>query len=88
MNPQDANPQNFIVDRIIYTSPDGAFSIARGQWVEDEMNRFAMRWNGNIADSNDLGFPSSRGKPMWFQLPYYIRELLVTLIQSSGPMEI
>lgn len=87
MRPQDANPKNFTVQRIIYTSPDGGFSIAIGEWVEDEMNRFAMRWNGDINNTNDKGYPSQGGNPMWFQLPYDLRGMLAALIQNSQTIE-
>jgi hypothetical protein len=72
MRPEDANPQNFQHNgNIIYTSPDGFFSIARGYWSGDEegTTRLAMRWNGDINNSSDLGHPNVRGYPMWFQLP-------------------
>jgi len=88
MNPENVNPKNFEVDRIIYTSPDTHFSIAIGHWVEDEMERFAMRWNGNINNQDDKGFPSSHNNPMWFQLPYDIRDVLSVLIENSRPMTI
>jgi hypothetical protein len=86
MNPQAANPKNFKVQSIIYTSPDGHFSIARGTWTEDDMDRFAMRWNGDINDPNDKGYPSVFDNPMWFQLPYDIRDLIAALIANSGEM--
>jgi hypothetical protein len=41
--PEDVNPSNFEVDRVIYNQ--GGFSIAIGTWVEDETERFSMRWN-------------------------------------------
>ena len=85
MDPKDANPKNFKVEKILYTSPQG-FSIAKGEWTEDEMNRFAMRWNGDLNDSEDKGYPSVLGHPMWFQLPYDIKDILKTLIENSGPM--
>lgn len=86
MKPENANPQNFKVSRIIYTYPDGSFSIAIGEWTDDNMNRFAMRWNGDINDPNDKGYPSVFNNPMWFQLPYDIKDILKVLIENSNEM--
>lgn len=88
MNPTNVNPKNFKVDKIIYTSPDGSFSIAKGEWIEDGMNRFAMRWNGEITNPNDKGYPSVFDNPMWFQLPYDIKDILKALIENSNQMVI
>lgn len=86
MRPEDVNPAKFKQRRIVYTSPYGNFSIAIGEWTEDEMNRFAMRWNGDINAPNSLGYPSQGGNPLWFQLPYGIREILAALIANSEEM--
>lgn len=86
MNPENANPKNFEVDRIVFTSENGDFSIAVGYWVEDEMERYAMRWNGDLNNPDDIGYPSVRGNPMWFQLPYDFRELLAFLNENSEPL--
>ena len=83
MKPQDVNPRNFQVHKIVYTSPNGGWSIAKGEWVDDGMERFAIRYNGDINNPEDNGFPSTFGNPMWFQLPYEIKELLKELIEHS-----
>lgn len=72
MRPENANPENFQHNgNIIYTSPDGNFSIARGYWIDDPegTTRLAMRWNGDINNPDDPGYPKVFGHPMWFQLP-------------------
>jgi hypothetical protein len=86
MKPENANPKNFTVSRIVYTAPDGSFSIAKGEWTEDNMNRFAMRWNGDINNPSDKGYPSVFDNPMWFQLPYDIKDILRVLIENSNEM--
>jgi hypothetical protein len=86
MRPENANPKNFTIDRVIYTSPDGSFSIAVGEWTEDKMKRFAMRWNGDINNPNDKGYPSVFDNPMWFQLPYDIKDILGVLIENCNKM--
>lgn len=67
MNPQDVNPGNFEVERIIYNRNN--FSIAIGIWQDDGTRRFAMRWNQRGTDPRDKGYPSVFQHPMWFQLP-------------------
>ena len=91
MNPQDANPQNFQHSgNIIYTSPDGFFSIARGHWGEDRegTTRLAIRWNGDINNPKEIGHPNVRGYPMWFQLPSdddgYLPQVLRALAENIG----
>ena len=86
MKPEKANPKNFRIDKVIYTSPDGSFSIAKGEWTDDGMNRFAMRWNGDINNPDDKGYPSVFEHPMWFQLPYDIKDILSVLIENSNQM--
>jgi len=66
MDPNQVNPGNFIVQKIVYTAPNGGWSIAKGEWVDDGMVRFAIRYNGDINDPNDKGYPSSRNNPMWY----------------------
>lgn len=88
MDPHQVNPKNFKVSKIVYTAPNGGWSIAKGEWVEDEMERFAIRYNGDINDPNDKGFPSTFGNPMWFQLPYEIKDLIQVLIENSIELDI
>lgn len=83
MKPEDAKPKNFKVEKVIYTSPDGYFSVAKGEWTDDKMKRFAMRWNGDINNPNDKGYPSVFDNPMWFQLPYDIKGIIKALINDS-----
>ncbi len=86
MKPENVNPQNFNVKKIIYTSPDNYFSIAIGEGdggniYDKSQTRFAMRWNGKIDEHK--GFPTSNGHPMWFQLPNELDEILKVLIEHS-----
>ncbi|WP_394773839.1 hypothetical protein [Flavobacterium sp.] len=73
MRPEDVNPANFTVERIIYNK--GNFSIAIGTWNEDETRRFAMRWNEKDSNPDDKGYPSVFQHPMWFQLPNGINNI-------------
>lgn len=86
MRPEDVNPSNFTVEEIIYNK--GNFSIAKGIWTDDDMRRFAMRWNEKNDNPEDKGYPSVFANPMWFQLPYDIQEILAVLLAHSRPMTI
>ena len=80
MKPEDVNPQNFKVEKIIFNN--GYFSVAKGEWVDDGTKRFAMRWNGN---GTEKGYPSVFDHPMWFQLPAGdIKGILKAIIESSS----
>jgi hypothetical protein len=88
MKPENANPKNFSVRKIIYITPDGFFSIANGTWEDDGSNRFAMRWNGDINNPNDKGYPSVFDNPMWFQLPIEIKDILNVLTECNKRIEL
>ncbi len=78
MRPEDVNPKNFTVERIIYN--ENGFSIAVGIWNADETRRFAMRWNeGNT----HAGYPNYAGNPMWFQLLEDIGNVLAAIIANN-----
>lgn len=84
MDPQNVNPGNFRLKKVIYTDPNGDFSVAIGEWVEDGEDRFAIRWNGDITNPNDLGYPSAFGNPMWFQLPDDLKGMIGALVQNCN----
>lgn len=65
MKPENANPSNFKVDKILFNN--GSFSIALGIW-ESSSKKLAMRWNGDITNEDDKGYPKTFGNPMWFIL--------------------
>lgn len=86
MNPKLVTPGNFELIKVIYTSPDGFFSIAigigdGGNIYESKDIRFAMRWNGKSEEQK--GFPASNGHPLWFQLPNDISAIIKTLMENS-----
>lgn len=64
MKPENVNPTNFKVIKVIYNNKD--FSVAYGKWTESGKERLAMRWNGG---DDGKGYPSVFDNPMWFQLP-------------------
>jgi hypothetical protein len=79
MEPQNVNPSNFTVDKIIYN--DNEFSIAFGTWA-DNSKVVGMRWNGD--GDNSLGYPNVFGKPMWFVIPTDLaRQFIATLLGND-----
>jgi len=79
--PEDVNPGNFKVNKIIYQ--DQHFAIAEGIWVDDQTQRWGMRWNGNPNGPNDVGYPSVFRNPMWFQLPEDFKTVLLKALLNS-----
>lgn len=81
MKPEDVNPKNFEVEKIVYNTHN--FSIAIGVWQEDGTRRFAMRWNEKDGTPDDKGYPSVFQHPMWFQLPEDITGILKALMENN-----
>lgn len=78
--PQNANPRNYTVSRILYDKED--FAVAWGRWHSDGTMRVAMRWSGATCSAD---FPTTRGRPMWFQLPEDLNLMIIKcLIGASG----
>lgn len=84
MKPQDAlSPRNRIKDgtlNVIYTAPDGGWSLAEMIW--DEELRVGCRWNGDIADPEDKRNPRSHSQGTWFILPDEIGFPIATLVKT------
>jgi hypothetical protein len=84
MRPEDAlSPRNRIAEgslRVIYTSPDGTWSIA--SMIFDDEPRQGFRWNGDINDPDDKGNPRSHGQGTWTILPTEIGLPLATLAET------
>lgn len=53
MKPEQVNPRNFKVIKVLYD--DKQFSVAYGIWEENQ-KRIGLRWNG---DSQDVGYPKN-----------------------------
>ena len=81
MKPQNVKPGNFKVHSIIYSerSSSGNFSIAKGEWQDDNTIRYAMRWDGVLSNPNDKGYPKVFNHPMWFQLPADLTNIMKKL---------
>ena len=84
MRPEDAlSPQRYIKDgslEVVYTSPDGTWSLARMVWEHTPV--VGIRWNGDINDPQDKGNPRSHNKGTWFILPDPVGRALATLAET------
>lgn len=84
MKPQDAlSPRNRIGPgtlKILYTAPNGDWSLAEMVW--DEEPRVGCRWNGDINDPEDKGNPRSHSQGTWFILPDEIGFPIASLIKT------
>jgi hypothetical protein len=86
MDPKDALwPKSRIADNsiaIIYTHPSTDWSVAT--MVYDGQPAVGMRWNGDVNDRKDLGYPSARGaNGAWFILPDEIAALVLALVLAA-----
>ncbi len=84
MKPQDAlSPRNRLDPgslNVIYTAPDGSWSLGEIIWDGDP--RVGCRWNGDINDPEDKGNPRSHGQGTWFVLPDEIGIPLASLTET------
>jgi hypothetical protein len=72
MHPVDATSPKWRIAnnsiRILYTHPTTHWSLA-SMTYDDIPDRIGIRWNGDVTDRGDLGYPSARGNGAWFILP-------------------
>lgn len=74
MKPENVNPKNFELIEIIYDNGD--FSIAYG--IFEKTNKcIGMRWNGDISNNDDKGYPKVFKNPMWFILTDELKKPLL-----------
>lgn len=86
MKPEEAqSPRNRIREgsiRVIYTSPDGNWSLA--EMIYDENRAIACRWNGDIDDPEDKGNPRSHAQGTWFVMPDELGEPIAAMAKMFG----
>lgn len=63
MRPENVRTKSFRTKNLLYQN--NHFSIAYGS-LEDNKEVMAMRWNGDINNNDDIGFPQTFGNPVWF----------------------
>jgi hypothetical protein len=86
MDPKDAlSPRSRIKAgsiAVIYTHPSTDWSVAT--MIYDGRSAVAMRWNGDVNDRRDLGYPSARGaNGAWFVLPDEVAALILALVLAA-----
>ena len=57
-------------NKVLYDGGEGQFSVAEGQWEDDDGRRGAalgIRWNGKTG--KEVGNPQAYGNPTWFIVP-------------------
>jgi hypothetical protein len=65
------------------TPRKNSYSIAEIERRDGRVG-FGIRWNGNPNDPEDKGYPTSRGYPVWFNLPDEMaRDLLGSLTAKA-----
>jgi hypothetical protein len=83
MHPTDAqSPRGRVSEgtvRVLYTHPSTDWSVATMTY-DNIPGRVGIRWNGNIADRADLGYPSARGNGAWFILPDGVAETMLGMV--------
>lgn len=82
IKPENVKSGNFKVDKILFNN--GNFSIAFGTW-KNESKVLAARWNGDITDEKDKGYPKTFGNPMWLIIDDEIKlPMLKSIIGIKG----
>jgi hypothetical protein len=75
--------QKVIFDGGPLGSETGGWSLAEGQWEDDEhvwSNALGIRWNGTA--EAPLGNPHSRGQPTWFIVPAEIEDAIRKTVEK------
>lgn len=83
MHPTEAqSPRRRVADgtvKVLYTHPSTDWSVATMTYDEIP-GCVGIRWNGDIADRSDLGYPSARGNGAWFILPEGVAQMVLGMV--------
>ena len=66
MKASEVHQVKFPVDHILYD--DGEFSVAWGSYEGEKTKRLGMRWTGDSANPDDVGYPKQGRNSVWFML--------------------
>ena len=79
MKPTEIETSGVKVVRIVRDTGDGGWSIAL---LRNPVNQeyHGIRWNGAEGEN---GYPTSRGKPVWFSLPDEVAVVLVAHYRAN-----
>jgi hypothetical protein len=81
LHPSDALSPKWRIDpgsiKVIFTNDDWAVATM----IYDGREATGIRWNGDITNRNDLGYPSARGSNgAWFILPEPVGAMTLSMI--------
>ena len=65
-------PQNFPYKDAFYF--DGEIAIMKGRYKDSDKDEIGMRW---MVGESDLGYPNTRGNPMWMVVPNKLAEYIL-----------
>lgn len=90
MHPNDAHSPKWRIAQgtinVVYTHPSTDWSVATMTY-DDTPGCVGIRWNGDITNKDDLGYPSARGNGAWFILPEGVAEMMLGMVafaKSTG----
>ncbi len=66
ITPSQVNHSKFPVQHLLYD--DGSFAIAWGSY-DGGPEQLGMRWSGDPAKKDDVGYPKLFQHPVWFMIP-------------------
>jgi len=64
--PNQVSHSKFPVQHILYD--DGVFAVAWGSY-DGHPEQLGMRWSGDPANPDDIGYPKLFQHPVWFMVP-------------------
>lgn len=82
MNPRNVTARGITVHRIIRDTGPGGFCMA--EISQGRERSHGIRWNG---EEGANGYPTSRGYPVWFDLPREMAEVLLGHYQANETPE-
>jgi len=87
MHPRDAKSPAWRIApgsiEIVHINADWSLATMTYDGVEDSVG---IRWNGDIENPTDLGYPNARSNGAWFILPDGIAEIVLSVVQNTGKL--
>lgn len=78
MKPEEVQHSKFVVQKVFFNN--GSFSMAWGTYQGDPA--IGQRWNG---EEGSIGYPSSRGRPVWFRIDPAIEQTVLGGLATAQP---
>lgn len=87
MHPTDAHSPKWRIEQgtinVVYTHPSTDWSVATMTYDEIP-GCVGIRWNGDINNPADLGYPSARGNGAWFILPEGPAQMMLAMVAFAN----